>query len=173
MSPRPRRQNSPEQAADALSRVAPLASRWIERLLAGHEQPLSPAQYLTLQAIAEGDVVGAELARRAAISPAAVSQLLTGLEHAGLLERLRTAEDRRRQTLTLSEQGEQVLLSAQALLRERFAGLLASIPPPEADALARLLDLVESLLIGTTPPPRPRRSHPPPHPPRKTGRPPT
>lgn len=162
--PRPRHHaNTREQAAEALSRVAPLASRWVERLLATHEPPLTPAQYLALQAVAEADIVGAELARRAAISPAAVSQLLTGLEDAGLLERLRTPDDRRRQTLALSQQGDQLLRSAQALLRERLAGLLADLPPPEADALTRLLNRVESLLTGTAPPHRPRRPHPPPH----------
>ena len=66
-------------------RTAPLVSRWIERLLAGHDPPLTVAQYLALQAIAEGEVVGAELARRAAVSPAAVSQLLATLEESGLL----------------------------------------------------------------------------------------
>ncbi len=32
-------------------RTAPLVSRWIERLLAAHDPPLTVAQYLTLQAI--------------------------------------------------------------------------------------------------------------------------
>jgi MarR family transcriptional regulator for hemolysin len=165
--PRPRRRvNTREQAAEALSRVAPLASRWVERLLATHEPPLTPAQYLALQAVAEADVVGAELARRAAISPAAVSQLLTGLEDAGFLERLPTPDDRRRQTLALTERGKYVLRSVQGLLRERLAGLLASLPPPEAHALTRLLNQVEALLTGTAPPPRPHRPHPPSHRPR-------
>ena len=68
MSPRSRRRNSAEQAAEALARVAPLASRWIERLLATHDPPLTVAQYLALQGVAEGRLVGAELARRAARS---------------------------------------------------------------------------------------------------------
>ena len=152
---RPRhRPNTREQTAEALGRVAPLASRWVERLLATHDPPLTPAQYLALQAVAEADVVGAELARRAAISPAAVSQLLAALEDAGLLERLRTLDDRRRQTLALSKRGNQVLRSVQALLRERLAGLLADLPAPEAEALTRLLNRVEPLLTSTlsTPP---------------------
>jgi DNA-binding MarR family transcriptional regulator len=67
--------------------TVPLVSRWIERLLAGHEPPLTVAQYLVLQAVDQGGVVGSELARRAAVSPAAVSQLLVALESGGLLER--------------------------------------------------------------------------------------
>jgi DNA-binding MarR family transcriptional regulator len=152
-----------EQAAKALARVAPLANRWVERLLAAHDPPLTPAQYAVLQAVSEHDVVGADLARRAAVTPAAVSQLLAGLEEAGLIERLREAGDRRRQTLALSPRGEQVMRSARGLLRGGLAGLLEGLPPPEAGALARALERVEALLGGTAPPPRPPR---PPHPPR-------
>jgi DNA-binding MarR family transcriptional regulator len=142
-------------------RTAPLVSRWIERLLAAHDPPLTVAQYLALQGIAEGDVVGAELARRTAVSPAAVSQLLAGLEQSGLLTRGRVEDDRRRQPLVLTEQGQWTLRSAQTALRERLAGLLVDLPPPEADALARLLERLEASLSGTPPPPRPHRRLPP------------
>src|SRR5437773_5138152 len=150
------------EAAEALVRTAPLVSRWVERLLAGHDPPLTVAQYLALQAIDEGEIVGAELARRAAVSPAAVSQLLAALEESGLLTRGRLEDDRRRQPLALTEHGQWALRSAQTALRERLAGLLADLPPPEADALARLLERLEASLSGTPPPPRPHRPPPPP-----------
>lgn len=159
--PRPRKQHNGRQAAAALARTAPLVSRWIERLLVTHEPPLTVAQYLVLQAIADGELVGSELARRTAVSPAAVSQLVAALEDTGLVERLRLPDDRRRQPLALSEHGQKTLRSAQTLLRERLAILLADLPPPEADALARLLERLEALLSGTTPPPRPHRPPPP------------
>jgi DNA-binding MarR family transcriptional regulator len=156
--PRPRRHPSGQQAAEALARTAPLVSRWIERLLAAHDPPLTVTQYLALQAIGDGEVVGAELARRAAVSPAAISQLLAGLEDAGLLTRDRLGDDRRRQPLVLTEHGRWVLQSAQTALRERLAGLLADIPSRESDALARLLERLEASLRGTPPPPRPPRA---------------
>jgi DNA-binding MarR family transcriptional regulator len=162
--PRPRHHPNGRQAAEALVRTAPLVSRWIERLLAAQEPPLTVAQYLALQAIGEGEVVGSELARRTAVSPAAVSQLLGVLENAGLLERGRLADDRRRQPLALTEHGEWTLRSAQTVLRERLAGLLTDLSPPEADALARLLEMLEASLSGTAPPPRPHRPPPPPPP---------
>ena len=154
--PRPRHHPAGRQAAEGLVRTAPLVSRWIERLLAAHDPSLTVAQYLALQAIGDGEVVGAELARRAAVSPAAISQLLAGLEDAGLLTRDRLGDDRRRQTLVLTEHGGWVLQSARTALRERLAGLLADIPPREAEALARLLERLEASLSGTPPPRRPK-----------------
>ena len=127
-----------------------------------HDPPLTVAQYLVLDAVAEGEIVGAELARRAAVSPAAVSQLLAALEDQGLLTRSRLEDDRRRQPLFLTEHGDRVLRSTQTSLRERLSGLLAEIAPHEADALARLLELLHASLTGTPPPPRPHRP-PPPH----------
>jgi len=162
--PGPRHAPHGRQAAEALVRTAPLVSRWIERVLAAHDPPFTVAQYLTLQAIADGEVVGAELARRAAVSPAAISQLLAALEQAGMLSRDRRDDDRRRQPLLLTEHGRWALQSAQTALRERLAGLLADLPPPEIDALARLLERLQASLSGTPPPPRPPRPHPPPPP---------
>jgi hypothetical protein len=56
-----------------------------------------------------------------------------------------------------------------------LAGLIADVPPPELDALARALPHVQSALAGTPPPRRPppprepprepAPRHPPPHPP--------
>src|SRR5438477_6861987 len=160
--PRPRHHPSGRQAAERLARPAPLVSRWIERVLAAHDPPLTVTQYLALQAIADGEVVGAELARRAAVSPAAVSQLLAVLEQERLVSRERLEDDRRRQPLSLTDEGQWALRSAQTTLRERLAGLLADIPPPETDALARLLERLQASLSGTPPPPRPHRPHPPP-----------
>ena len=154
--PRPRRHRL--DAAAALVRTAPLVGRWIERLLAAHDPPITVAQYLALQGVAGGDVVGSELARRAAVSAAAVSQLVAGLEAAGLVERRRLADDRRRQPLALTSRGREALASAQDLLHERLADLLADLPAPETDALARLLPRIEDALAGTAPPPRPHRS---------------
>ena len=67
------------QAAAALVAVAPLASRWIERLLAAHEPSLTLPNSSPVRAIARTHISGSELARRAGVSEPAVSQLLTGL----------------------------------------------------------------------------------------------
>jgi DNA-binding MarR family transcriptional regulator len=151
-------------AAEALAAVAPLATRWIERLLARHEPALTVPQYLALRAIAREGVTGGELARRTGVSGPAVSQLLGGLAGAGLVERRADAEDRRRQALTLSAAGEQAFVSAEGLLRERLSELLGDLPRPEIDALSRLLPSVEAALSGAPPPRRPHPLPPPPRP---------
>lgn len=151
--------------ADALVAVAPLVNRWIERLLADHEPPLTVAQYVALRAIAEEGVAGSELARRTGVSGPAVSQLVGGLADSGLLARAELAADRRRQTLTLTDHGHVALRSAQALLSAQLSALLADLPRPEADALARALPQVAATLSGAPPPRRPPPP-PPPGPPR-------
>jgi DNA-binding MarR family transcriptional regulator len=159
----PPRRHTQGQAAEALAAVAPLASRWIERLLARHDPALTVAQYLALRAIAHEDLTAVELARRTGVSGPAVSQLLTGLADAGMLDRVAQRDDRRRHALTLTPAGTRCFASAQTLLREQLGTLLADLPRPEADALARLLPRVEAALSGAAPP---RRPHPPPQPPR-------
>jgi DNA-binding MarR family transcriptional regulator len=156
----PKRDRTPE-AADALVAVAPLVSRWIERLLAGHDPPLTVAQFLAVRAIAAEDLSGSELARRTGVSGPAVSQLLAGLAEVGLIERSELAEDRRRRGLALTRRGERALTSASVLLRDQLSTLLAELPGPEADALSRVLPRVEAALSGAPPPRRP----PPPRPP--------
>lgn len=152
--PGPRR---PETAAtDALIAVAPQLTRWIERLLAHHDPPLTLAQYLTLRAISHQSAGSSEIARLAGVSGPAVSQLLAGLADAGLIERTAVAADRRRYALKLSPAGARALRSSEAQLRRSLGELVADVPPHEAETLARLLAAVEAALEGRPPPRRPR-----------------
>jgi DNA-binding MarR family transcriptional regulator len=148
-------------AAEALSAVAPLATRWIERLLAQHDPPLTVPQYLAMRAIDREGVSGTELARRSGVSGPAVSQLIAALADAGLVERRVHEDDRRRVELALSATGRRAYTRAEALIARELGSLLADVPKPEADALARLLPRVESALSGAAPP---RRPPPPPTP---------
>jgi DNA-binding MarR family transcriptional regulator len=148
-------------AAGALVAVAPLVTTWMARLLTSQSPSITVPQYLALRAIARETVSAGELSRRAGVSEAAVSQLLAGLVEARLVERTPVASDRRRQELTLSAAGATALEAAEDCLRDRFVALLRELPHPEADALARALPRVESLLSGSPPPRRP-----PPPPPR-------
>jgi DNA-binding MarR family transcriptional regulator len=157
---------SPKQAAEALAAVAPLASRWIERLLAENRPALTVAQYLALRAIRRERISAGDLALRAGVSGPAVSQLISGLAKDGLIERQPATEDRRRQTLSLSGDGARTLAAVERLLAARLGSLLGGLPRPEVDALSRALPQVEAALSGANPPRRPSpraRKHPKPH----------
>jgi DNA-binding MarR family transcriptional regulator len=119
-----------------------------------------------LHAVDGGDVSAADLARSADISPAAVSQLLATVDAGGLVERNPATDDRRRRSLALTGAGREALRAASEAVRTPLARLLAELPPPEADALARALPHLEALLTGTAPPARPRAPAPPPPRPR-------
>jgi DNA-binding MarR family transcriptional regulator len=162
MPPKPRAHT--RQAGAALAAAAPLAARWVERVLASHEPPLTVSQYLALRAIAAEPSSGSELARRAGVSGPAVSQLLSALEEAGLVQRRQSAEDRRSRELALTRTGEHALASATQLVGGRLAELLTDLPRPEADALTRLLERVDAALSGTAPPKRPPPPKPKPKP---------
>ncbi len=159
----PKLRTHTREAGAALAAAAPLAARWVERVLAAHTPPLSVSQYLALRAIAAQPLSGSELARRAGVSGPAVSQLVAALESAGLVERRQTGADRRSHQLALSRGGERTLRSATELVGERLAELLVDLPRPEADALTRLLERVDEALSGSAPP---RRPAPPPRPPK-------
>jgi MarR family transcriptional regulator, lower aerobic nicotinate degradation pathway regulator len=156
MPPHPR----PRNTAETLAAVAPLVTRWMERVLASAEPPLSLGQYLGLRAIAAGVDSAADLARATGVSESAVSQLVAGFERAGTVERT-PGDDRRRRQLALTPDGEHLLRAAQKLVGARLEPLVASLAPHDADALAALLRRIEPALAGTAPPRRP----PPPHPP--------
>jgi DNA-binding MarR family transcriptional regulator len=163
MSPLPKRR--PAEAADALITVAPLITRWIERLLAGAEQRLTLTQFLALRAIAAGVDSNVELAQQAGVSAPAVSQLVAGLVDAGWLDRREFAGDRRRLSLGLTSDGQGALSKADAMLTSRLSEILRALPAPEADAIAGALPAVNAMLAGAPPP---RRPHPgPPPPPRR------
>jgi DNA-binding MarR family transcriptional regulator len=154
MPPKPKRHA--RQAGAALAATALLTSRWVERLLASHDPPVTVAQYLALRAIEAEPLSAAELARRTGVSGPAVSQLVSTLESAGLVSRGAPLEDPRTRELALKPAGKRVLLSANELLSERLAELLVDLPRPEADALARSLERVDAALSGTAPPRRPK-----------------
>jgi DNA-binding MarR family transcriptional regulator len=148
------------RAADVLATIAPLVTRFTERVLAEHDPPLTPAQLLALRAVAGGAGSAHELARRAAVSEAAVSQLVIGLEERGLIARDRVPGDRRRLTMRLTPAGIWALESADRRLADMLADVVAAVPPAEAATLGRLLAGVESAFADRPPPPRPPRSRP-------------
>jgi DNA-binding MarR family transcriptional regulator len=154
---RPRRH---ADAAEPLVGVAPLISRWIERVLAAHDPPLTLGQFLALRAIAAELLNATELARRTGVSGPAISQLVTALDQAGWIKRSQAPDDRRRQALALTESGSRTYRSAARLVHARVGELLSPLPAPDVQRLGRALERLEQTLGGAPPPRRPPR---PPH----------
>jgi len=89
----------------------------------------------------------AELAAEEGISPPALSGHVDRLERVGLLERVRSSEDRRRVGLRLTDEGERLMRSVRARRTTWLAGRLRILDEADLEtisaALPALLRLVE------------------------------
>ena len=89
----------------------------------------------------------AELAAEEGISPPALSGHVDRLERAGLLERVRSSEDRRRVGLRLTEEGARVMRNVRARRTTWLAERLRVLDPDELAAvdaaMPALLRLIE------------------------------
>src|SRR3954447_26074095 len=112
MPPHPR----PGNTAETLAAVAPLVTRWMERVLAAAEPAVTLGQYLGLRAIAAGVDSAADLHPATGVSESALSQLVAAFDRAGAVERTSASDDRRRRRLPLTPDGERLLRSAQRLV---------------------------------------------------------
>jgi DNA-binding MarR family transcriptional regulator len=90
-------------------------------------------------------VTASELAVEEAVSLPVISNHLDRLERAGLLHRSRSAADRRRFGLTLSEEGEAVLRRIRAHRTAVLAERLGRLQPDELEQIAGLLPVLRRL----------------------------
>jgi DNA-binding MarR family transcriptional regulator len=77
----------------------------------------------------------AELAAEEGISPPALSGHVDRLERSGLLERLRSSDDRRRVGLRLTDDGERLMRSVRARRTTWLAGRLGALDPNDLEAV--------------------------------------
>jgi DNA-binding MarR family transcriptional regulator len=87
-----------------------------------------------------------ELAATERMSPAGMSGHIDRLERAGLVRRTQDETDRRRQGLTLSDEGERVWKAARSLRTAWLAERLKRLPPEELAAVDAALDSLAALL---------------------------
>ena len=102
---------------------------------------LSNAQYGLLFNLSGGSAMSArELAEAADLTPATVTQMLDALEAQGLVERLRSAEDRRVVLTALTDRGKAVVEEHRARVEPRWRASLAEFSPQELRTAADVLD---------------------------------
>lgn len=83
-----------------------------------------------------------ELAARLGVAPSLVVTLADQLEALGAVQRVRDPEDRRRQVLTLTDRGRQLLDECAAAAAELDAELTAGLTPAQRTAFHRTLGLL-------------------------------
>ena len=88
----------------------------------------------------------AELAAEEGISPPALSGHVDRLENAGLLERVRSTEDRRRVGLRLTEEGSRLMRRIRARRTTWLAGRLGALEPCELEAVEAAIPALMRLL---------------------------
>jgi DNA-binding MarR family transcriptional regulator len=88
----------------------------------------------------------AELAAEEGISPPALSGHVDRLERAGLIERVRSSQDRRRVGLALTDEGVKLLRRIRARRTTWLAERLSELDQAELDALATAVPALRRLL---------------------------
>jgi DNA-binding MarR family transcriptional regulator len=88
----------------------------------------------------------AELAAEEGISAPAMSGHVDRLEKAGLLERVRSSDDRRRVGLRLTDEGARLLRRVRARRTTWLADRLRSLEPSELDAIESAVPALERLV---------------------------
>ncbi|MFN3766323.1 MAG: MarR family winged helix-turn-helix transcriptional regulator [Aliihoeflea sp.] len=109
---------------------------------------LTAAQLVLMKGIAElGEVTTTALSAHADISAATVVTILDNLEERGLIERYRSAHDRRIVHTRLTAAGAAKANAAPEPLGDAFAGRLAALAAPERQAIVTGLVRAADILL--------------------------
>lgn len=114
---------------------------------------LTLSQYGLLEDLGGGHTARVqELAAGAGITPSTATRILDALERRGIVRRVRSREDRRVVTVSLTDLGERLVSSEREWLRGRQQAFYMSLPPEEQalapDLLLRLASLIDELAAG-------------------------
>jgi DNA-binding MarR family transcriptional regulator len=138
-------QPRPGLSRDELSR---LTDAWDEFIVAVRrnrarsgalDHGLSLSQYQFARPLLTGPLTSGELAERFGIAPATATQIIDGLERERLVQRSRTGGDRRRVTITLTDQGRRAIERKRRLLSEQRRRLFEGLAPEERPQAERVL----------------------------------
>jgi DNA-binding MarR family transcriptional regulator len=134
-----------QEVLRSLRRIFHAVDRHSRRLARLHG--LTEPQALCLAAIARVDRVNpGQLARTISLSPPTVTGILDRLERRGLIERGRTARDKRQVVVCLTDTGHQILANSPPPLQERFTRRMAALPPARQRQIAKSLHEVVKLM---------------------------
>lgn len=124
-----------------LAQAAAIADSLVSARLA--EAGLRKHHYSTLLTLSDaGPLSQAAIGRRLGIDRSHLHALVAALDQAGLIERERHRDDRRRNEVRLSAHGRQTLERLTSAILEAQEVLLAPLDTSEREALGRLLDRI-------------------------------
>lgn len=143
----------PSQFQDVLFTEVLIAIRRIMQAVVVHsrylarEYGLTGPQLFVLNTLhGAGGLTVSELARRVNVSQATMTGILLRLEKHGLVERRRSAEDKRRVIATVTPAGRRILASPPPMLQQTFMTAFARLEPWEQSQILSSLHRVASLM---------------------------
>jgi DNA-binding MarR family transcriptional regulator len=111
-----------------------------------HPGELSYAQYGLLFALSDGGARSSrELALAADVSPATAAEMLDSLAASGLVERIRSQNDKRIVLTSLTERGAAVIEARRAQYEPRWRAALAGFTQDELHTATRVLDALRGM----------------------------
>ncbi|MAD88929.1 MAG: MarR family transcriptional regulator [Pseudoalteromonas sp.] len=111
---------------------------------------LTGPQLLIMQEIARvKGVTASHVAKQINLSAATVTNILDRLENRGLIERVRSSEDKRRVGLFLSEDGKTALIDAPQPLQEHFIQKFCQLEEWEQSLLLSSMQRIASMMDAT------------------------
>lgn len=126
-------------------RAIDLHSRRLER-----ESGLTGPQLLVLKQIqSTSDITAGVIARKVSLSQATVTAIIDRLERKGILQRERSADDKRKVLLSLTEAGHQALEQAPALMQESFISAFNRLQVSEQSLILSSLQQVAGMMNAT------------------------
>lgn len=121
-----------------LMRVAPWVTQLQRQVLSQLDPPLGFAQYSVLARLGRGTVSMSELRARSIVAVSTLSETTSNLARLGLVNRVSSERDRRSVDLYLTEQGREVLTSAESAMDELSSSLLEGVRAPTPEELSEL-----------------------------------
>lgn len=102
---------------------------------------ISVGEFLALRTLAtSGPCPMVELAKEQFISPPALTSIIDNLEKQGLVERVRSEEDRRVINIKITGRGEKLFARAQVLYKQFFENVMHALTKQEINVLLTAFD---------------------------------
>lgn len=116
----------------------------------GQEHGVTGPQMVVLSLLAEDSLSVGELARQASLSQATITDILDRLARRGLIERMRSATDKRRVLVSTTPAARRILATSPPLLQDSFVQAFGQLPDWEQTNIVATLQRVAAMMNAPT-----------------------